>query len=226
MEILAAKKPTTNVQEFKNLKFRFKRGGEQVQASEHTENNNVQVHRETQMLHNKWKEKQVPVPKPSKSHRSKIQILHRKEQPDETRMRLSYAILSAATLVSNTQRDSCYYGNTCQPQSSGCEKVEQKPVLFRKKNSNRNRAPSSKNTNKRIRNGAELSSPETCEEASSAVGDDDDDERDGKEDEDNEQIGSTVQIPRSLPSDASEETKKKKQQQANFLFSVKIGKNS
>jgi hypothetical protein len=59
MEILAAKKPRTDVQEFKNLKFRFKRGGEQVQASEHTENNNVQVHEGTQMLHNKWKEKQV-----------------------------------------------------------------------------------------------------------------------------------------------------------------------
>jgi hypothetical protein len=118
---------------------------------------------------------------------------------------------------------------TCQPQSSGCEKVEQKPLLFKKKNSNRNRAPSSKNTNKRIRNGAELLSPETCEETSSAVGDDDDDaERDGKEDEDNEQIGSTVKNPRSLPSDASEKTPKKKkkqqQEQAKFLFSVKIGK--
>jgi hypothetical protein len=161
MEILAAKKPRTDVQEFKNLKFRFKRGGEKVQASEHTENNNVQVHEGTQMLHNKWKEKQVPVQKqkkkPSKNHRSKIQILHRKEQPDETRMRLSYAILSAATLVSNTQRDSVIMVIlTCQPQSSGCEKVEQKPLLFKKKNSNRNRAPSNKNTNKRVRNGAEF----------------------------------------------------------------------
>jgi len=66
MEILAARKPTTDVQEFKNLEYRFKREGEQVQASEHTENNNVQVHGETQMLHNKWKEKQVPVQKQKK----------------------------------------------------------------------------------------------------------------------------------------------------------------
>jgi hypothetical protein len=221
MEILAAKKPRTDVQEFKNLKFRFKRGGEQVQASEHTENNNVQVHEGTQMLHNKWKEKQVPVQKqkkkPSKNHRSKIQILHRKEQPDETRMRLSYAILSPATLVSNTQRGSVIMVIlTCQPQSSGCEKVEQKPLLFKKKNSNRNRAPSSKNTNKRIRNGAELLSPET----SSAVRDDDENaERDGKEDEDNEQTGSTVQNPRSLPSGVSEKTKNKNNNnKQNFFF--------
>jgi hypothetical protein len=138
MEILAARKPTTDFQEFKNLEYRFKREGEQVQASEHTENNNVQVHVGTQILHNKWKEKQVPVQKPkkkkpSKNHRSKIQILHRKEQPDETRMQLSYAILSAATLVSNTQRDSVIMVIlTCQPQSSGCEKVEKKPLLFKK----------------------------------------------------------------------------------------------
>lgn len=112
---------------------------------------------------------------------------------------------------------------TCQPQSSGCEKVEQNPLLFKRKNSNRNRAPSSKNTNKRIRNGAELLSPETCEETSSVLGDDDDNAH-GKEDEDNEQIGSTVQNPRSLPSDASEKTKNKNKQQAKFLFSVKIGK--
>ncbi len=227
MEILAAKKPTTD------LEFRFKRGGEQVQASEHTENNNVQIHGETKMLHNKWKEKQVPVQKPkkkkkpSKNHRSRIQILHRKEQPDETRMRLSYAILSAATLVSNTQRDSVIMVIlTCQPQSSGCEKVEQKPLLFKKKNSNRNRAPGSKNTNKRIRNGVELLSPETCEQTSSAVGDDDDDAvRDGKEDEDNEQIESTVKNPRSLPSDASEKTKNKNNNRQNFFFQWKLEKS-
>jgi hypothetical protein len=65
MEIIAAKKPTTDVQEFKNLEFRFKRGGEQVQASEHTEN--IHVHGETQMLHNKWKEKQVQVQKKKKT---------------------------------------------------------------------------------------------------------------------------------------------------------------
>jgi hypothetical protein len=70
MEILAAKKPTTDVEEFKNLEFRFKRGGEQVQASEHTENNNVQIHGETKMLHNKWKEKQVPVQKPKKKKKT------------------------------------------------------------------------------------------------------------------------------------------------------------
>jgi hypothetical protein len=70
-----------------------------------------------------------------------------------------------------------------------------------------------------------LLSPETCEETSCAVeGDDDNAERDRKEDEDNEQIGSTVQNSRSLPSDASEKTKKKKNQQQAFLFSVKIGK--
>jgi hypothetical protein len=73
MEILAAKKPRTDVQEFKNLKFRFKRGGEQVQASEHTENNNVQVHEGTQMLHNKWKEKQVR-PKTKKKNPQKITV--------------------------------------------------------------------------------------------------------------------------------------------------------
>jgi hypothetical protein len=111
-------------------------------------------------------------------------------------MRLSYAILSAATLASNTQRDSVIMVIlTCQPQSSGCEKVEQKPVFFQKKNSNRNRAHSSRNTNKRIRNGAELLSPQTCEETSSAVGDDDDNgERDGKEDEDNEIDGTKSTI--------------------------------
>jgi hypothetical protein len=67
MEILAAKRPTTDVQEFKNLEFIFKRGGEQVQTSEQTENKNVQIHGETQMLHNKWKEKQVQVPKKKKN---------------------------------------------------------------------------------------------------------------------------------------------------------------
>jgi len=93
----------------------------------------------------KNKKKKKKKKKPSKNHRSKIQILHRKDQPDETRMQLSYAILSAATLVSNTQKDSIIMVIlTCQPQSSGCEKVEQKPLLFKKKNSNRNRAPSSK----------------------------------------------------------------------------------
>jgi hypothetical protein len=62
-----------------------------------------------------------------------------------------------------------------------------------------------------------LLSPETCEETSCAVGDDDDTaERDRKEDEDNEQIGSTVQNSRSLPSDASEKTKNNNKQ--NFFF--------
>jgi hypothetical protein len=115
---------------------------------------------------------------------------------------------------------------TCQPQSSGCEKVEQKPLFFKKKNSNRNRAHSSRNTNKRIRNGAELLSPETCEETSRAVGDDDDDaERDGKEDEDNEQIKSTVKNPRSIPSDASEKTKKTKQTTSKISFFSENWKN-
>jgi len=65
-----------------------------------------------------------------------------------------------------------------------------------------------------------LLSPETCEETSSAVGDEDENaERDGKEDEDNEQTGSTVQNPRSLPSGASEKTKNKNNNnKQNFFF--------
>ncbi len=82
---------------------------------------------------------------PQKITVRKFRFCTEKNNPMKLAMRLSYAILSAATLVSNTQRDSIIMVIlTCQPQSSGCEKVEQKPVLFKKKHSNRNRAPSSK----------------------------------------------------------------------------------